>query len=83
MELMVDLTENKNTSMLSLQGFQLLGRGGVKPACRDGFTRIELVEKEALTYSVLCWLVTSPRPLREGVHAKGAISFFVTIYCEM
>ena len=39
MELMVDLTENKNTSMLSLQGFQLLG-GGVKPACRDSFTQI-------------------------------------------
>ena len=45
-------------------------------ACRDSFTRIGLVEKfsslavekEELTYSVLCWLVTSPRPLREGVN---------------
>ena len=48
-------------------------------ACRDSFTRIGLVEKfsslavekEELTYSVLCWLVTSPRPLREGVNVLG------------
>ena len=45
--------------------------GGVKPACRDDFARIGLVEKEELTYSVLCWLVTSPRPLREGVNVLG------------
>ena len=48
-------------------------RGGIKPACGDSFTWIGLVkkfsslavEKKVLTYSVLCWLVTSPRPLRE------------------
>ena len=73
MELKVDLTENKSASMHSPQGFQLLGG---KPACRDSFARIGLVEKfsslavekEELTYSVLCWLVTSPRSLRKGVN---------------
>ena len=42
MELMVDLTENKSASMHSPQCFQLLWG---KPAFRDSFTRIGLVEK--------------------------------------
>ena len=45
----------------------------IRGACRDGFARIGLVEKKVLTYSVLCWLVTSPRPLREGVNVLGCL----------
>ena len=57
---------------------------GVKPACGDGFAWIGLVEKfsslavdkKVLTFSVLCWLVTSPRPLREGVNVLGWLVTF-------
>ena len=54
---------------------------GIKSACGDGFAWIGLVEKfsslavekKVLTFSVLCWLVTSPRPLREGVNVLGCL----------